>query len=144
MPPNVKMFAFLLLTNKLLTHEVMMRRGFQCDEGCQTCQGGEVESLLHKLFQCPYAKRVWDCVASATGYQLMVQGEDVAEVWQASANRAKVLERGKKKQWAAKFICACWHIWKNRNAVIFREEHIPPQILAGRIIEEMVLWLKFC
>lgn len=48
-PPNVKVFAFLLLTNKILTHEVMMRRGFQCDDGCQTCQEGEVESLLHLL-----------------------------------------------------------------------------------------------
>lgn len=37
-PPTVRVFAFLCIHDKLLTHEKMITRGFQCAHRCQVCQ----------------------------------------------------------------------------------------------------------
>ncbi|XP_078155447.1 signal recognition particle subunit SRP54 2-like [Carex rostrata] len=37
-----------------------------------------------------------------------------------------------------------WGVWKQRNAVIFRNERKPSWLLAQEVKEEAQLWLKYC
>lgn len=54
-PPSVKIFAFLMLQGKILTREVLVRRGMQVPIECVLCSHGQVESCVHVLFLCSYA-----------------------------------------------------------------------------------------
>lgn len=143
-PPNAKLFAFLMLREKLLTHELMSRRDFNCDINCQTCTAGRPETLVHLLFTCAHAKAVWRLLTDDWGYGfLSTEGASLADEWEISLSRARATVRFKMKQWLTRIICACWHIWKHRNGTIFRGQRVPPFILANRIIGESLIWERY-
>ncbi|KAF3336403.1 hypothetical protein FCM35_KLT18989 [Carex littledalei] len=77
------------------------------------------------------------------GIGIMTHGDTLTETWEASF-RGAVRGSMKKGHWLTNFLCAFWHILKQRNARIFRGEHLPLQVLAYRILEESTLWIKFC
>lgn len=143
-PPNVKVFAFLLMRNKLLTHEVMLRRGFQCEPHCQTCGRCGIESAMHLFFRCSYAREAWSRIADEVGFEIMSQGASLSKTWEVSALEARRKGGFKELQWATFFISACWQIWKSRNGKNFRGEQVPIRILVSRIIEESRLWQIYC
>lgn len=49
----------------------------------------------------------------------------------------------RKKTWAARFICVSWHVWKQRNVVVFGDRLMQPIMLAERIKTEATLWSRF-
>lgn len=114
-PENAKVFAYLLLKDKNLTHEVMIRRGFTVEPQCHTCTGDYLETLLHLFFRCQYAQEVWSFVSNRLGHVLMVDKNSITEIWEASVREAS--SNGlNEMEWTTRFICVCWHIWKQRNA----------------------------
>lgn len=144
-PPNAKLFAYLMLREKLLIHEVMMHRGFNCELGCQTCATGAPETLGYLLFSCPYVKEVWIQVAVSWGCGFIsADGASLTDIWEAYMLTARRTRGVKIADWITKIICVCWHIWKQRNGKIFRGDFVPPSVLANKIIEESMLWEKFC
>lgn len=44
-----------------------------------------------------------------------------------------------KKEWTTRFICLAWHIWKNRNDIIFNRKGVEPKAVAYRAYQEMEL-----
>lgn len=63
-PPTVRVFTTLMLRDKILTHEVMNRRGMHCDMNCILCVNCPIESTLHLLFPLPICDT---CVVSSVG-----------------------------------------------------------------------------
>lgn len=76
-PPTVRIFTFLCLKGKLLTHDVMLRRGMQCDLGCVLCASCQLETIYHIMFQCDYARRFWSWYSRILGYSIMHTGNSV-------------------------------------------------------------------
>ncbi|XP_078162841.1 uncharacterized protein LOC144558020 [Carex rostrata] len=140
-PPTVKVFALLLLRNKILSREVLLRRGFNCETRCVMCDVEELETSVHLLFQCCYAKRVWDTLTDKMGVVLATPGEMTHHTWEASWKGAKQSSGMDKCKWVTWFLCSCWMIWKQRNEQIFRGSRMQPQHLAGQIIQEVLMWL---
>lgn len=49
-PSSVKIFPFLMLHGKILTREVLSRRGMQIPIHCVMCSNAQIESIAHVLF----------------------------------------------------------------------------------------------
>lgn len=49
-PTKVQIFTFLLLNNRLLTHDNMLTRGMTCEEECVMCSSCHQETVLHVFF----------------------------------------------------------------------------------------------
>ena len=133
------MLNFLLLYNKILTHEVMVKRGFNCDPACVMCSMNLVDNAFHLFFQCNYARQVWVCMRSLV--QLDVSAD---RLWEASWSSYKVVGRESKRVWMTRVMAVLWGVWKQRNAYIFRRQCKPPWLLARDIKEETEMWLKCC
>lgn len=143
-PPSAKLFAYFMLHGKILTREVLRRRGMHLGMHCALCQDCPVESIVHVLFLCPYAVTVWFNVALLLDRPIFQIAGTVHQIWEASW--AKVQQQGgmSKQDWCSRFICVAWSIWKQRNMVIFRDEYIDAKFVAVKAVQEMSLWKKYC
>lgn len=79
-PSKVRIFAYPLLQDKLLTHEVMAKLYLHCEMRCVLCESSDHETAHHLFFSCTYASQVW-CYIERLGYNLVVHGETVEETW---------------------------------------------------------------
>ncbi|XP_078173997.1 uncharacterized protein LOC144567705 [Carex rostrata] len=143
-PPTVKMFIFFALKGKLLTRDVLRRRGMNFDAHCALCRNCPTESIAHVLYLCPYVVSVWFHVASTMTYLLMKSVGTVEDIWNASWDMVRLGGSLQIKDWALKFSCVSWHIWKQRNNVVFNNKEIDALIIANRCVEEMKLWSMYC
>ena len=113
------------------------------DQKCLICRNCPRESALHLLFLCPYAVTVWNCTSMALGYQLMVPDISVQHIWASSCERLSRAGANMKILWASAFYCTVWHVWKQRNEVVFGGTLLPPMRLSERIVHECHMWKKF-
>lgn len=142
-PPSVKIFAYLVLCEKLLTRDTL-RRGMNMQLDCVLCDNCPVESILHLLYLCLYAVTVWFEVSRITGITLMTPALTILQIWDKSWQQVRTTGRIPYKQRLARFICVSWMIWKQRNAVVFNKDRLPPTILARRSAKDMQIWLQYC
>jgi hypothetical protein len=58
----MKVFAWLLLMDRLNTRDMMIRRHWQLQTGanCVMCNQNHLETRDHLFIECPFAKRCWD------------------------------------------------------------------------------------
>ncbi|KAF3338620.1 hypothetical protein FCM35_KLT17457 [Carex littledalei] len=103
-----------------------------------------IETALHLLFLCPYATVVWRRVSQGHVCNLMEPGGTLQYVWCNSWNLVKAQGVMGKKKWKAIFLCVCWHVWKQRNCVVFGGNILELVALANRILGEVKLWRKYC
>ena len=68
-PLKIKIFLWLLLEDKLLTWNNILKRGWQGPGLCLLCRGNE-ESTFHIFFQCPFTCTVWSKIL--THYKLII------------------------------------------------------------------------
>lgn len=83
-------------------------------------------------------------VTRILGKDLIQWATTVDEIIDRSWQMVKRQKKLSKGQWLSRFICVAWEIWKQRNAVIFRDQKLPPKIVANRCLPEMNMWLKWC
>lgn len=143
-PPTVKVFAFLMLQNRILTHDVMIRRNMRCDRQCVLCGNCPVESSFHIFFLCPYVVHVWFILSRKAGFNLIVLGTDLEDTWIQSLHSMKKRGGLWRRNGASLLLCTIWMLWKTRNGKIFADEQVTPQILADRIWQETPLWVRHC
>lgn len=141
-PPTVQLFAFLLLKGKILTHDVLLRRGISCDLRCVTCQFCRFETAMHLMFQCEYAARMWRCLAAMVGCRLLYMGHDTRTTFTSSWNQCRgTLTR---KKWGVLFLAGCWHLWLERNQRVFHGKSKDARWVADRALMVSRMWLQHC
>lgn len=69
----------LLLHDKILTHDVMVRRGFTCDPTYVMCPLNCLETSFHLFFRCNYARHVWACMVQLVQLDLSPES-----LWESS------------------------------------------------------------
>lgn len=143
-PLTVKIFSFMALKNKILTKVVLSRRGMNVDQRCVLCTACMRETTLHLLFLCPYAVAVWAEVAAMLQCPILSIGDSIKQTWYRSWARVSQGGAMKIKVWAASLMCTMWHIWKQRNAVVFGGQAMRPQAEAIRCVQQFRLWLQHC
>jgi hypothetical protein len=111
--PKLRVFAWLLLMDRLNTKELMQRKNWQIEGGlfCVLCSHHFEESRDHLFFQCPFAHSCWE--------KINIQWDNSLEI-SSRFTQARQAFRG--PCFIEIAICAAWNIWKERNGFIFRNE----------------------
>ena len=94
---------------RLLTYEMMHRRGFNVEPICSICEEGAIESSMHLFyfFQCTTACRVWAGVNGMLGVRIMHIDETLQHTFLKSWVKARA--RGLcTKIWNVFFAAICW------------------------------------
>lgn len=123
-PSKVKVFAYLLLQGRILTHDVMIKRHMGCELRCVLCNNCDLETTHHLFFSCQYATRVWDRIELHMRSKLMIREDTVEQTWDSSRTSCSIA--GNKKVWTSKFMCVLWFIWRHRNEKIFPDRLLTP------------------
>lgn len=128
-PPTVRLFLFLLLKGKVLTRDVMRRRKFNCDLGCEMCNHNHPETSIHLFFTCRFATNIWSKLGRPTNINYLT----IQEAWEKEAVTDPIL-----------IASAIWEIWKSRNLKMFENRMAPIDVTVQWIVQEATLWKKFC
>lgn len=99
-PPTVRLFEYFMLQGKILTRDVLRRRGMTLDLICVACADCRIESIVHLLFLCPFAVSVWFHIATLMNRPIMKIAGTVHQIWRDSWQLVKSRGRMSKKKWA--------------------------------------------
>jgi exonuclease III len=116
-PLKLKLFAWLLIENKLLLWPNLQARGWEGPSRCCLCNSSG-ETSAHLFIDCSFSRSVWNLISPALTPTSTWTGTSVSNCFQnwsrASPNQVKIP------------ILLCWLIWKNRNAALFEDK--PPSV----------------
>jgi hypothetical protein len=80
-PLKHKLFAWLLLENKLLFWDKLQARGWEGPNRCSLCARA-IESTLHVFVQCSYTRAIWSLISSALKISTSWSGDNVLTCFQ--------------------------------------------------------------
>lgn len=110
-PPRVKLFMWLLLQRRIQCRSVLFRKHIVDSTTCEICNASE-ESPEHIIHGCPLGKEVW----TKLNLQSMIP-LDMCELHTISNSPSAPIP-----EFSTFIALICWHIWKARNAKVFRNE----------------------
>jgi hypothetical protein len=110
---NSKVFAWLLLSDRLNTRDLLQRRNWHVndDTHCELCPSRSYEHRIHLFFECNLSARIWNYLQVEWVPKNDLQ--TIVEVARARFAKPFFMEV---------LIVACWHIWLIRNGKIFNNE----------------------
>lgn len=111
--PKIKVFAWLLLNDRLNTRNILRRRKkfLQSGYNCVLCQNGVEETSEHLFFDCPSASSRW--------FSLGITWEENANIHQ-KLHIAKQAFSG--PFFMEIFLIGAWCLWNERNNLIFNSK----------------------
>jgi hypothetical protein len=132
--PKIKMFKWLVLHNRILTWENLMKRGFIGPSRCHLCQVKE-ETTNHLLDECSYTTEIWDWAAGIFRQSNRIRGNINATInnWNEGYNENEMVNLC----WNLTSGMIIWAIWKERNRRIFRNESIPTERIKEAIVSQI-------
>ena len=110
---KTKMFAWLLLSDRLNTRDLLQRRHWKVtdDTHCVLCPTRSYEDRSHLFFECNFSARIWNYLQIP---------------WQSGSNIQSVMAHAKssfnKPFFMEVVITACYNIWLLRNGKISEGE----------------------
>jgi len=125
MPLKIKCFFWLLMNCRILTWDVLCRRGWQGPGICPHCRL-ETESALHIFTHCSFAKIIWQEICGLLNIQWTWQQSSLQEcfkLWVCSHKDHPSLP-----------LFICWGIWLHRNRCIFEDVFINIHITVLKIL----------
>jgi len=69
-PVKVKLLCWLVLENKIITRENIVKRGGMGLGTCILCNEAE-ESVFHLIASCPFTKHVWEDIRKAYNFKFL-------------------------------------------------------------------------
>ncbi|XP_078150358.1 uncharacterized protein LOC144545680 [Carex rostrata] len=117
-PPRMRVFAWLMVLNKILTVDNLMRRGWSMVNRCVLCKNSS-ESVLHLFEQCQVSVQVYTQAAQAVHMVIPITGA-IREIIENNYN--------------AQFV-----IWPERCTRIFRDISKQKEQLVHEIVTEYQL-----
>jgi hypothetical protein len=120
--PKLRIFAWLLLQDRLNTKDIMQRKNWHIEEGpaCVLCTNSTLETRDHLFFECSLAQECWTSVGIQWDCSLPVSNRLL---------QARSMFKG--PCFMEIFTCAAWNIWKERNEYIFKNQ--PPSMARWKV-----------
>jgi hypothetical protein len=118
-PLKCKFFIWLSAKEKVLTWEMLRKKGWEGPGICYFCNRSS-EDIHHILIHCDFTKVVWQRLLMHFSLNLLWNGSTVSDcfnVWSTEKSAPVCLA-----------VHACWQIWIERNKVLFDDR--PPSLLA--------------
>lgn len=116
---KIKVFMWLLFCDRLNTRDMLDRRNCaheDADLTCALCSLGVRETREHLFFSCPFSDTCWRKIGFTWNLNM--------EFFFQMVVLARLRFRG--KSFLEFFSIECWHIWKQRNALIFQNVNPHP------------------
>jgi hypothetical protein len=112
-----KVWAWLILQNRLKTAVRIIKNGGNANLTCQLCCAHN-ETSSHMLISCPFFRSVWHGLKEWLGAELLpsppTQHYRRFKTWWNRMLSSGEPDRATAKNRATKFIYAAWNIWKER------------------------------
>ncbi|XP_075081030.1 uncharacterized protein LOC142166245 [Nicotiana tabacum] len=115
MPPKVSVFCWITLNGACLTHDKLIRRGFQLASRFHMCQSNS-ETINHLFLHCPVVTDIWSMFLSLFEFRWTMPCS-VKEVF-VSWSSWKV-EKSIKKIWSMVSAAILWCLWTEKNQRCF-------------------------
>jgi hypothetical protein len=120
LPLNARLFAWLILQNRVWTSVRLIRRGWPNSGPCQLCKR-EPETAAHLIFKCRYSVRVWNGLKEWIGLvdfdtSLWANFDSLDEWWCATSGA----NGRRRKGLTSLLLLTTWELWNERNARVFR------------------------
>lgn len=124
-PPRFVIFAWLLIQNKILTHENLRKRGFSVPSICYLCRASE-ESTRHMFNACPFSREVYRQTSVAMG------NTNPHRLDMINSIIAKQIDKEEK----AIILINIFIVWRERCNRIFKEQSKTEHHLAEEVLEQ--------
>jgi hypothetical protein len=139
-PPKCKIFAWLILQNRVWTADRLEKRGWQNCGLCKLCNQVH-ESGAHLLFKCRFTIRIWRSLKEWLGLSDLEPREwnnitSVKEWWNIAINKKGEDRRGL----ASLAMLVSWEVWNERNGRVFRNKFSTANMVILKIKEEANCW----
>jgi hypothetical protein len=139
--PKCRFFGWLFALNRLLTADRLLARRWPNSYFCPLCRRN-LETALHLLVECPWARRVWTAVAAAHHLPVLsplTWGTPSSPLeWLASTIAAATVRD--RKRTASTIFLVLWVLWKERNRRIFDNKDRPVAVVAAEVDDGLAVW----
>lgn len=139
-PLKVKFFLWPAFHRRLWTADRRLRHGLQADAVCKLCDQAD-ETSEHMLFQFSFSLQVWWEILKHLGFTAIFpeQGMSFSDWW---LHLRQQLPTCKRKGFDTLFALIAWHIWKERNARVFRGAAAGVDLVLRVIGQEGICWIE--
>ncbi|KAJ1688151.1 hypothetical protein LUZ63_019541 [Rhynchospora breviuscula] len=134
-PPKVQIFLWLILLDRVLTQQNLVRRNWPSITSCQCCSEGCMETSVHLFVHCNFAKQIWTQLQIRFNLPLLTFTTDLPAFW--LQNRETI-----GPSWDIIWAASSWAIWKERNSRIFGSNRLTAMRLLVEICATIEVWKK--
>ncbi|KAJ3700403.1 hypothetical protein LUZ61_004108 [Rhynchospora tenuis] len=132
-PPKVRIFLWLTLLDRILTQQNLLRRNWPSITACQCCTSDCLETSVHLLVHCAFAKQIWSLLQIKFNLPVITFTPDLQTFW--LQNRATC-----GPFWDIIWAASTWAIWKERNRRIFGSKSLTATLLLVEICTTIEAW----
>ncbi len=136
-PVKVKVFVWLVLKNRVLTRDNLLKRGWRGDDGCELCTERS-ETVNHLFLNCRFPKELLHGLLSNKAF--LRTCETPARLWEDCAAKGGSIGRGELQTIAAVW----WSIWLERNRRVFGRSKQELHRIMSDIRTLRIAWTSFC
>ncbi len=137
LPLKVKIFVWLVLRRRMLTADLLLKRGWNGNGNCALCLGAN-ETADHLFAGCAFTNSLLESLVLRKAAVRTSTG--VSQLWGVSERHSGALSRSELSSIAATW----WFVWLERNRRRFDDKRRGPGILQGEIRGQLELWSSFC
>ncbi|XP_020270900.1 uncharacterized protein LOC109846087 [Asparagus officinalis] len=134
--PKHSFICWLVLQDRILTQDRLLRRGVIDSNICRLCSGVECETRKHLFFECAYSCEIWNRVMEWLGFNWKSCYWNQLIHWFTVRLRGRGLKQKLKR---LALIATIYYIWQERNARIFRQQSRNPDQMVKLIQTE--IWI---
>ncbi|GLT29235.1 hypothetical protein SLA2020_041140 [Shorea laevis] len=128
---RIRIFIWLVIHGRLLTNSIRVARHMSSSFTCPRCNLSD-ETPIHLLRDCYYAQIIWGMLGFATADFFTM--ELLSWLKKFSTPSRMSIHAGIPR--ALLFLSALWLLWKDRNALIFKNHKSRPQELCALIFQQ--------
>jgi hypothetical protein len=140
-PEKCRFFAWTAALGRILTADVLLRRGWENNYFCALCERN-LETTTHLFWECPWSKQAWGRIAHLTSMPALQpqswSNQTSIIGWMADCHSRAATE--KKKGTLSLLHLVPWELWKERNRRTFQQEAMSLDGFVRRLREEITLW----
>lgn len=107
------LFVWLLIKGRIQCRSNLYHKKIVDSPACSVC-GATEETPDHIIFHCPIAVQFWSAIGLQANQNLQTK----------HLHCIQKLPNFPEDQYSAFITLCCWQLWKRRNGVVFRNEHL--------------------
>jgi mannosylglycoprotein endo-beta-mannosidase len=129
-PPRMQVFSWLMMLNKILTVDNLMKRGWTMVNRCIMCRS-QSESVKHLFEECTTTNEIYQQLTLTMGMKL-------------PTNRARkaLISNEFKKEERSLLLIAQFVVWRERCSRIFNDKSTGTDILVQQICEQWMTTMR--